>query len=63
MTQFHSSVSDWSARDLLVNALDKGAANGNQLLAYIDQLLKSDNVYMGIDSQDDTTFVFSGVSS
>ena len=61
MTQFHSHANDWSARDLLINAIDKGSANGNQMLNYIDQLLNADDVYMGIDSQDDTTFVFSGV--
>ena len=61
MANFHSTADDWSAKDLLINALDKGSANGNQMLNYIDQVLNADDVYMGIDSQDDTTFVFSGV--
>ena len=61
MTNFHSHADDWSAKDLLINALDKGSANGNQMLNYIDQVLNADDVYMGIDSNDDTTFVFSGV--
>ncbi len=61
MTQFHSHADDWSARDLLINAIDKGSANGQQALDFIDQLLNADDVYMGIDSNDDTTFVFSGV--
>ena len=61
MTNFHSHADDWSAKDLLINAIDKGSANGNQMLNYIDQVLNADDVYMGIDSQDDTTFVFSGV--
>jgi len=62
MTQFHSHADDWSARDLLINAIDKGSANGQQALDFIDQLLNADDVYMGIDSNDDTTFVFSGVN-
>ena len=61
MTNFHSRADGYTAKDLLINAIDKGAANGQQALDFIDQLLKADDVSMGIDAQGDTNCIYSGV--